>query len=80
MESPPYPVHFEEAAMIRKNEADPPPHEKYARKDVFRTGPDEDSAVLLEVKYRFRVFSATFMGHCHNTQQEDHGMLMCSGA
>jgi hypothetical protein len=74
--SHPYHIHFEEAVMIRKDGAEPPPHEKYARKDVFRMGPDEDSAVVLELAYRFRDFSATFMGHCHNTQHEDHAMLL----
>lgn len=74
--SHPYHIHFEEGVMIRKDGAEPPPHEKYARKDVFRMGPDEDSAVVLELAYRFRDFSATFMGHCHNTQHEDHAMLM----
>lgn len=74
--SHPYHIHFEEAVMLSKNGKRPPPHEYYARKDVFRMGPDEDSAVVMELAYRFRDFEATFMGHCHNTQHEDHAMLL----
>ena len=30
----------------------------------------------MEFAIRFREFAGTFMEHCHNTQHEDHAMLL----
>jgi hypothetical protein len=31
---------------------------------------------MVEIALRFREFAGTFMEHCHNTQHEDHAMLL----
>jgi hypothetical protein len=55
---------------------EPPEWEKWARKDVYRIGPQPDSGVMVEIALRFREFAGTYMEHCHNTQHEDHAMLL----
>jgi hypothetical protein len=47
-----------------------------ARKDVFRVGNEDDAAREIELAYHFREFAGSFVEHCHNTQHEDHAMLM----
>jgi hypothetical protein len=74
--SHPIHIHFEEGIIIRRDGVEPPPWEKYARKDVYRLGPAEDSGKSVEIALRFREFAGTFMEHCHNTQHEDHAMLL----
>jgi FtsP/CotA-like multicopper oxidase with cupredoxin domain len=74
--SHPIHIHFEEGIILRRDGKEPPEWEKWARKDVYRLGPQEDSGVMVEVALRFREFAGTFMEHCHNTQHEDHAMLL----
>ena len=69
-------IHFEEGIILRRNGQEPPEWEKWARKDVYRIGPQPDSGVTVEIALRFREFAGTFMEHCHNTQHEDHAMLL----
>ena len=74
--SHPVHIHFEEGIILRRNGEEPPEWEKWARKDVYRIGPQEDSGDMVEIALRFREFAGTFMEHCHNTQHEDHAMLL----
>jgi FtsP/CotA-like multicopper oxidase with cupredoxin domain len=74
--SHPIHIHFEEGIILRRNGVAPPEHEKWARKDVYRLGPQADSGDLVEIALRFREFAGTYMEHCHNTQHEDHAMLL----
>ena len=74
--SHPIHIHFEEGIILRRNGKPPPEWEKWARKDVYRLGPQEDSGVMVEIAFRFREFAGTYMEHCHNTQHEDHAMLL----
>ncbi len=73
--SHPIHAHFEEAVILRRGDEPPPSWEKWARKDVFRVGPLDESTDEVEVAIRFRDFAGTFVGHCHNTVHEDHAML-----
>jgi hypothetical protein len=74
--SHPIHIHFEEGIILRRNGVPPDEHEKWARKDVYRLGPQPDSGDLVELAIRFREFAGTYMEHCHNTQHEDHAMLL----
>ncbi|MCP5029809.1 MAG: multicopper oxidase domain-containing protein, partial [Actinomycetia bacterium] len=74
--SHPIHIHFEEGIILRRGGKEPPEWEKWARKDMYRIGPQEDSGAIVEVALRFREFAGTYMEHCHNTQHEDHAMLM----
>ena len=74
--SHPIHIHFEEAIILSKDEERPPVWERLARKDVFRVGPHDESCREMEVAIRFREFAGTFVEHCHNTQHEDHAMLL----
>ncbi len=74
--SHPVHIHFEEGIILRRNGVAPPEWEKWARKDVYRLGPQPDSGDLVEIALRFREFAGTYMEHCHNTQHEDHAMLL----
>ena len=74
--SHPVHIHFEEGIILRRNGAPPPPWERWARKDVYRLGPQPDSGSMVEIALRFREFAGTYMEHCHNTQHEDHAMLL----
>ena len=74
--SHPIHIHFEEGIVLRRDGVAPPEWEKWARKDVYRLGPQEDSGDSVEIALRFREFAGTFMEHCHNTQHEDHAMLL----
>ena len=74
--SHPVHIHFEEGIILRRDGKEPPEWEKWARKDVYRLGPQADSGVMVEVALRFREFAGTYMEHCHNTQHEDHAMLL----
>ncbi len=69
-------IHFEEGIILKRDRKDPPEWEKWARKDMYRIGPQPDSGDSVEVALRFREFAGTFMEHCHNTQHEDHAMLL----
>jgi FtsP/CotA-like multicopper oxidase with cupredoxin domain len=74
--SHPVHIHFEEGIILRRDGQPPPEWERWARKDVYRLGPQPDSGTLVEIALRFREFAGTFMEHCHNTQHEDHAMLL----
>jgi FtsP/CotA-like multicopper oxidase with cupredoxin domain len=74
--SHPVHVHFEEGVILRRGGLPPPEWEKWARKDVFRIGREEDSGFAVEIAVRFREFAGTYMEHCHNTQHEDRSMLL----
>ncbi len=74
--SHPVHIHFEEGIILRRDGKEPPEWEKWARKDVYRLGPQPDSGDLIEIALRFREFAGTYMEHCHNTQHEDHAMLL----
>ncbi len=74
--SHPVHIHFEEGIILRRGGVEPPEWEKWARKDVYRLGPQEDSTEMVEIALRFREFAGQYMEHCHNTQHEDHAMLL----
>jgi len=74
--SHPVHVHFEEGVILKRDGQDPPEWEEWARKDVYRIGPRNDSGGSVEFAIRFREFAGTYMEHCHNTQHEDHAMLL----
>jgi FtsP/CotA-like multicopper oxidase with cupredoxin domain len=74
--SHPVHVHFEEGVILRRGGKPPPAWETWARKDVYRVGPEDDGTDLVEMAIRFREFAGTYMEHCHNTQHEDHSMLL----
>jgi len=74
--SHPIHVHFEEGLILTRDGRTPPIWEFYAQKDVYRVGPEVDSSDEVEVALRFREFAGSYMEHCHNTQHEDHSMLL----
>ena len=74
--SHPVHVHFEEGVILNRDGKAPPEWEKWARKDLYRVGPEVDSSGEVEMAIRFREFAGTFMEHCHNTQHEDNSMLL----
>ena len=74
--SHPVHVHFEEGKILNRDGKPVPQWEKWARKDIFRIGNEENSSSKLDVAYRFREFSGTYVEHCHNTTHEDHAMLV----
>jgi manganese oxidase len=69
-------IHFEEGQILQRGGKAPPIWEKYARKDVYRIGPLPDSTDTVSVALRVREFLGTYVEHCHNTQHEDHAMLL----
>lgn len=69
-------VHFEEAQILQRDDRAPPPWEKGARKDIFRIGDHPDSSDSVTIAIRVRDFIGTYVEHCHNTQHEDHAMLL----
>ena len=74
--SHPIHIHFEEGKILSRDGKAPPDYEQFARKDVFRLGVEVDSSSKVDIAIRFREFAGTYMEHCHNTQHEDHAMLM----
>ncbi|MCW2271487.1 Ig-like domain-containing protein [Pseudomonas sp. JUb96] len=74
--SHPVHVHFEEGVILNRDGKKPPEWEKWARKDLYRVGPEVDSSEEVQMAIRFREFAGTFMEHCHNTQHEDNSMLL----
>ncbi len=74
--SHPVHVHFEEGVILNRDGKAPPEWEKWARKDLYRVGPEVDSSEEVQMAIRFREFAGTFMEHCHNTQHEDSSMLL----
>jgi FtsP/CotA-like multicopper oxidase with cupredoxin domain len=69
-------VHFEEGVILRRGGRAPPEWEKWARKDVYRIGEEDDSLESVEIAIHFREFAGTYVEHCHNTQHEDNAMLL----
>lgn len=74
--SHPVHVHFEEGIILRRDGKAPPEWEKWARKDMYRIGPETDASESIDMAFHVREFVGTFMEHCHNTQHEDHSMLL----
>jgi len=74
--SHPVHVHFEEGVILERDGRFPPEWEEWARKDVYRVGTRRDSGDTVTFAIRFREFAGTYMEHCHNTQHEDHAMLL----
>ncbi|MBI5507861.1 MAG: thrombospondin type 3 repeat-containing protein [Deltaproteobacteria bacterium] len=69
-------IHFEEGVILTRGGIAPPAWETWARKDMYRVGPDEDGTLEVVIAYRARDFVGTMVEHCHNTMHEDHAMLM----
>ncbi|GAB3669380.1 hypothetical protein GCM10028813_53120 [Ramlibacter alkalitolerans] len=69
-------VHFEEGIILKRGGKEPPEWEKWARKDVYRIGNEDDSTSSVELAIQFREFAGTYVEHCHNTQHEDTSMLL----
>ena len=70
-------VHFEEGQILYRDGKAPRIWEKYARKDIYRIGgPLPDTSKELDIAIRVRDFAGTYVEHCHNTQHEDHAMLL----
>jgi FtsP/CotA-like multicopper oxidase with cupredoxin domain len=74
--SHPVHVHFEEGIILTRGGVPPPEWEKWARKDIYRIGGENESTQEVEIAIKFREFSGTYVEHCHNTQHEDTAMLM----
>ena len=74
--SHPVHVHFEEGQILKRGGNPPPIWEKWARKDMYRVGPEADSTGSVDLAIRVREFSGTYVEHCHNTTHEDHAMLI----
>jgi len=68
-------IHFEEGQILQRDGVAPPMWEKGARKDMYRVGPP-NSGKSVDVAIRVRDFLGTYVEHCHNTQHEDHAMLL----
>ena len=69
-------IHFEEGIILTRGGKAPPEWEKWARKDMYRIGPENDSTGIIEIAYRARDFLGDYVQHCHNTMHEDHAMLL----
>ncbi len=70
-------IHFEEGQIINRNNGLAPfPWEKFARKDMYRIGPALHESSQVDIAIRVRDFTGTYVQHCHNTQHEDHAMLL----
>jgi len=39
-------------------------------------GPENDGAQQIDIAIHFREFAGTYVEHCHNSQHEDHAMLL----
>jgi FtsP/CotA-like multicopper oxidase with cupredoxin domain len=74
--SHPVHIHFEEVIILTRDGKSPNEWEKWSRKDMLRIGPEQDAASKYVVAARFREFSGSYVEHCHNTQHEDHAMLL----
>lgn len=74
--SHPVHVHFEEGIVLKRVGRSVPEWEKWARKDVYRIGDGDDASQEIVVATRFREFAGSYVEHCHNTQHEDHSMLV----
>jgi len=68
-------VHFEEGMILSRGGKLPPDWEVWARKDMYRIGPEDESREI-EMVYRARDIMGNYPLHCHNTTHEDYAMLM----
>ncbi|HXV22389.1 MAG TPA: multicopper oxidase domain-containing protein [Desulfuromonadales bacterium] len=69
-------IHFEEGVILTRGGKAPPEWETWARKDMYRIGPENDSTGIVEIAFRARDFLGHYVQHCHNTMHEDHAMLL----
>lgn len=69
-------IHFEEGQIIARDGTTPPAWERLGRKDMYRLGPEFNGSKQVDVAVRVRDFTGTYVQHCHNTQHEDHAMLL----
>jgi FtsP/CotA-like multicopper oxidase with cupredoxin domain len=70
-------IHYTEGRIILRDNHIPPIWEQFARKDVYRVGGGVDSSEELVIALTFNDSDGdTYMMHCHNTQHEDHAMLL----
>jgi manganese oxidase len=70
-------IHFVEGKILLRDDQLPPIWEQFARKDVYRIGGSVDSSESLVIALKFTDSTAdSYMMHCHNTQHEDHAMLL----
>ena len=69
-------IHFEEGVILTRGGKAPPEWETWARKDMYRIGPENDSTGEVEIAFRARDFLGHYVQHCHNTMHEDHAMLL----
>ena len=67
-------IHFEEGQVLSRDGKAPPIWERWARKDVYDIG--RLASTEVQIALRFEDFVGTYMEHCHNTQHEDHAMLL----
>jgi manganese oxidase len=67
-------IHFEEGQILSRDGKPPPAWERWARKDIYNLG--RLASGNARVALRFSDFLGTYVEHCHNTQHEDHAMLM----
>ncbi|MEN9786910.1 MAG: hypothetical protein RLZZ299_2174 [Pseudomonadota bacterium] len=74
--SHPIHVHFEEGVVLSRDGGPPADWEWWSRKDIYKIGPEEDASHNVEIAMRFREFAGSYVEHCHNTQHEDHAMLL----
>ena len=68
-------IHFEEGMILSRGGKFPPDWEAWARKDMYRIGPEDESKEI-EAVYRARDIMGNYPLHCHNTTHEDYAMLM----
>ena len=67
-------IHFEEGQILSRDGSPPPVWERWARKDMYPIGRLFSNDV--KIALRFGDFLGSYMEHCHNTQHEDHSMLL----
>lgn len=70
-------IHYTEGKILLRDDQLPPIWEQFARKDVYRIGGGVDSSESLVIALMFNDSEGdSYMMHCHNTQHEDHAMLL----
>lgn len=69
-------IHFTEGKVLLRDNQLPPIWEQFARKDVYRIGGKIDSSESIVIALQFKDTPGKYMMHCHNTQHEDHAMLL----
>jgi FtsP/CotA-like multicopper oxidase with cupredoxin domain len=65
-------LHFEEGVTIDRGGKAMTATEKFARKDVWRTG----EAGQVRIQVQFGEYGGAYVSHCHNTVHEDSAMIM----